>query len=299
MENTSITHALSLKISNLILQRKYFEEIFSKKTSFPSPDGDPSFRYTGHIFPENILWLKQSGFDVFTTRCLDSDSEKYGFEIYVITPSHFITLSNEEMAESTTKYENLLAEAMKNSGIEDFMSFLESLSANSDDDDDDDAEDYDEDYDDEEMIEDNDNIEDSSAEKDVRAELIKKAHEFKGKMKTLVGDIRDAASSMAANMPHVNPETKKDVAAQANKISNTAGQLLKECGNLISTFINNNDKCADCISDDCDCAQTECEGCDFCHRTSKESDSRSNCAEDSINTPADDSDGPIPPPYSI
>lgn len=117
--------ARSVKIANISMQRLFLEKTALKLSNIPEPSGDPTFRYVGYLFPENVEWLKQNGFDVFDTRIDTTDGNHAGLPLYIITPSDNITLNNEETELSKDLCSN-------------FLDFLRSQFSDDDDDDDDD-----------------------------------------------------------------------------------------------------------------------------------------------------------------
>ena len=93
--------AKELKIQSLKRQREFIESVFEKMLRNPPENGDITFMYYGKIFPENISYFKENGFDV---SCFTADSATNNrcqipnsYPMYCFSISDDIVLTNEEM----------------------------------------------------------------------------------------------------------------------------------------------------------------------------------------------------------
>lgn len=105
MESTKTTLGRSLKIAKIVEQRNYIEKAINEKIQMSGENGDPSIIYTGHIFPENMLWLtEEEKINIFKVKETQHCPKKYGIPSYVLVPSSDILLNEEEMKESKMLY---------------------------------------------------------------------------------------------------------------------------------------------------------------------------------------------------
>ena len=111
MENTTLGRAL--KIANLKAQRKYLEEAIRTKVKNTTLDGNPTIRYIGYIFPENLIWLSEENIDIVK---LSDVNVLDGYSIYILTPQNDILLNTEENAKSAIIAEELFS-SNKDDGI--------------------------------------------------------------------------------------------------------------------------------------------------------------------------------------
>ena len=110
MENNKTSLGRALKIANIVEQRNAIKNAINEKIQVPDKLGDPSIIYTGHIFPENMLWLtEEEKINVFKVHESQHCPKKYGIPSYVLVPSSDIFLTEEEMVESQKLHEKKLA----------------------------------------------------------------------------------------------------------------------------------------------------------------------------------------------
>lgn len=79
--------AKKIKIHNLIWQRNFI----TKQLEAPRKDGDPLYRYKGYIYPENIKYFTDEGYEVNTI-----SNQEEGYKLYAFVPSDDINLTPEE-----------------------------------------------------------------------------------------------------------------------------------------------------------------------------------------------------------
>ena len=93
MENKN-TLGRQIKISSILVQRNFIKEQLEKLVQNPNKDGQHVYRYVGHIFPENVTWLRDENLRIFTKEVNDG---LFTTEINLITPFDIIQLTAEEM----------------------------------------------------------------------------------------------------------------------------------------------------------------------------------------------------------
>ena len=138
-----------VKISNVMLQRKFLEEKITEAIEEAHSDGSSDLRYFGHIYPENITWLIDNEFEVHKIRATSSDSPAFGLETYVITPQTSISLHEDELVESEAIAEDFKAKERMKASFVDFIENIMNENANNSDCEDGDSSFDDGDYDDE------------------------------------------------------------------------------------------------------------------------------------------------------
>ena len=88
--------AKELKVRELIRQRNFIKG----ELKTPRPDGDPSYRYIGYVFPENKKHFEENGYNVTTFFGVEVLPVTEGKPLNVFTPKDDIILTAEEEAES-------------------------------------------------------------------------------------------------------------------------------------------------------------------------------------------------------
>lgn len=89
--------AKETKIQNLIWQREFIK----KQLVAPRKDGDPSYRYRGYIFPENVKYFTDEGYEITIIPNPKEIENAEGLNLYVFIPDDSIELTPEE--ETTSK----------------------------------------------------------------------------------------------------------------------------------------------------------------------------------------------------
>lgn len=97
--------AKEIKIGNIKRQREFIKRQFGKMKEKPRKDGDTAYIYVGYLFPENIAYFKEEGFDI---RCIDTEpSITKGLTLNIFTISQNVVLSAEELeAAENVEYED-------------------------------------------------------------------------------------------------------------------------------------------------------------------------------------------------
>ena len=116
-----------IKISNLITQREFIKEQLEKVKNMN--DGDPTYSYTGYIYPENIRYFEEIEGCVITK--VESDMAKAfskGKIVYCFMPKDDIVLTDEELQSAEEVARKKKAEdAEEKANAEEFGSFMELL----------------------------------------------------------------------------------------------------------------------------------------------------------------------------
>lgn len=111
-----------LKIKTLKKQRNYIKRgIFSLASRGDA--GDPSFRYTGYIYPEVIKYFETEGFDITVVKSDLVLATTKGKPIYIFTPKDNLELSEKEME----KAENFVETQVLNGQQDDTETTAEDL----------------------------------------------------------------------------------------------------------------------------------------------------------------------------
>ena len=87
--------AKEMKICSLVAQRNFIVEEMTKAYKLRR-DGNAVFTYKGVIYPENLEYFKNEGFDI---RCLNSKEivVKYGTPYYMFYPKLEVKLNESDM----------------------------------------------------------------------------------------------------------------------------------------------------------------------------------------------------------
>lgn len=92
------------KIRKLKEQREFIErtmeEIFSKRE-----DGDLSYSYIGHIFPEVKEYFKKEGFTIIEVKDEQVSDNPRGFPVYLFIPNEQVLILSEEELKQAEEYE--------------------------------------------------------------------------------------------------------------------------------------------------------------------------------------------------
>ncbi|MBQ2835882.1 MAG: hypothetical protein IJE68_03510 [Clostridia bacterium] len=92
--------AKDIKIKTLLRQRAFIEEQLSSASDSRNEDGDPAYCYTGYIYPENIEYFKNEGFDVTRVKSDMLTAARKGLPSYLFTPNNDIELGMNDMQDA-------------------------------------------------------------------------------------------------------------------------------------------------------------------------------------------------------
>lgn len=113
-------NAREQKIYLLVFQRRFLDELIVESTE-KSKDGDPSLRYVGYIYPENLKYLKEQGYEVTSIKNESLTANVGGRSVYMIKPMEIygnILISQEEIKESEH-----YADLLEKKNEENFLNF--------------------------------------------------------------------------------------------------------------------------------------------------------------------------------
>ena len=112
--------AKEIKMANIKKQREFIEAQL-KKVSLTNDDGDTSYPYVGHLFPEVKQYFKKEGFKIVEFNSDSITSLTKGRSIYLFTIEDEVELSDAELEEAEKCFETtneMLTRIVKESGIE-------------------------------------------------------------------------------------------------------------------------------------------------------------------------------------
>ncbi len=92
--------ARDIKIRQLIEQREYIER--KLEGAMERRNGDCSYIYTGHLYPENVEYFRREGFSI---NLVESDALKattMGVPVFLFTIAIDVRLNDEEVRKSRT-----------------------------------------------------------------------------------------------------------------------------------------------------------------------------------------------------
>jgi len=112
--------AKETKIHNLIHQRNFIRAMLEA----PKKDGDPAYRYSGYVYPENREYFEKEGYDITTLTSTEALKITDGLPLNIFIPCENIILTPEE--ETTSK--RIATERINIS--EEFENFLNDLFSN-------------------------------------------------------------------------------------------------------------------------------------------------------------------------
>lgn len=119
--------ARDIKVKSILKQRSFIKNGLS--LVHKHKDGDPSYPYAGHLYPENKQYFEDEG---LTVRKEDSEAIKAttnGLPIWVFTPNDMVITLTEEEMEEAKKYEwpSVPTEGEMNNAVERTVDLLEQL----------------------------------------------------------------------------------------------------------------------------------------------------------------------------
>lgn len=109
-------HAKEQKIHLLMIQRRFLEGRIDE-CAMKSEDGDPSWRYIGYIYPENIEYLNNLGYDVTPVNNELLTAKAGGRSVYLIAPKETfgnIAISDEDLKKSEAYADELCMKQQEN-----------------------------------------------------------------------------------------------------------------------------------------------------------------------------------------
>ena len=86
--------------ANLKKQRNFIERQLRKIAADCNFDGDPSYPYTGYIFPANIQYFEDIGFNVIEVKNEMLVAKNNGRPTYLFTPKNSLVQTDEDMSSS-------------------------------------------------------------------------------------------------------------------------------------------------------------------------------------------------------
>ena len=86
--------------TNLKKQRNYIETQLKKIAAGHNFDGDPSYPYTGYIFPANIQYFEDRDFNVTEVKNEMLVAKNNGRPTYLFTPKNSLAQTDEDMSSS-------------------------------------------------------------------------------------------------------------------------------------------------------------------------------------------------------
>ena len=99
--------AKDIKIKTILRQRAFIAEQLLQSGESKNRDGDPAYQYSGHIYPENIEYFENEGYDVTPVKSDMLTAMLKGLPIHIFTPKEDIELGMNDMqdAEALLKQE--------------------------------------------------------------------------------------------------------------------------------------------------------------------------------------------------
>lgn len=89
-----------VKIATIMKQRRFIEQQL-KDAPKRSKDGDVSYRYVGHVYPENIEFFQNEGFFVYEPSNDLLSAMAHGLPVYIFIPDdEKIILTEEELKQA-------------------------------------------------------------------------------------------------------------------------------------------------------------------------------------------------------
>ena len=92
--------AKDIKVKTLLRQRDYIEKELSKAGDSKNRDGDPTYTYCGCIYPENIEYFENEGFDIALVKSDMLTAALRGHRLYLFTPKEDIELGMNDMQDA-------------------------------------------------------------------------------------------------------------------------------------------------------------------------------------------------------
>ena len=92
--------AKDIKVKTLLRQRTFIEELLTKLGNSKNRDGHPAYSYIGYVYPENIEYFENEGFDVTLVKSDLLTADLKGLPLHVFIPKEDIELGMNDMQEA-------------------------------------------------------------------------------------------------------------------------------------------------------------------------------------------------------
>ena len=89
--------AKDVKIQNLLVQRDYIASQLKSTKENPRENGDTSYIYIGHVFPENCDHFRREGYDVRQLKSELLTALAHGRPVFLFTIGNDVTLTEEDL----------------------------------------------------------------------------------------------------------------------------------------------------------------------------------------------------------
>lgn len=89
--------AKDVKIQNLLVQRDYIASQLKSTKENPRENGDTSYIYIGHVFPENCDYFRREGYNVVTIKSDLLTALVHGRPVFLFTIGNDVTLTGEDL----------------------------------------------------------------------------------------------------------------------------------------------------------------------------------------------------------
>ena len=90
--------AKEIKIMTILKQREFIRQ--QLEDTVYAVNGNPTYTYIGHIYPENLEYFYKDGWDIREVKCETLIADAEGLPIWLLAPKDDIILTEEEMQEA-------------------------------------------------------------------------------------------------------------------------------------------------------------------------------------------------------